>query len=539
MPRKDAAAVFEYLAQEAKEALLKAMAQEDVAELLNNMAPDDRTLFLEELPAEATRQLLALLTPAERAVALTLLGYPEKSVGRLMTPNYVAVREQWTVREVLDYVRAHGQDSETLNVIYVVDEQGLLVDDVRIREFLLAPLDRRVADLMDRRFVALKATDDQEAAVGVFRQYDRTALPVTDTAGMLIGIVTIDDVLDVAEATATREIQRIGGSEALDEPYISIAFWRMIQKRAGWLTALFLGEMLTATAMGAFEEEISKAVVLALFVPLIISSGGNSGSQAATLVIRALALGEVGVRDWWRVMRREILAGLALGAILGSIGFLRITLWSAFSDIYGPHWLLVAITVSVSLVGVVLWGTLSGSLLPFLLQAAGIRSRGVVGAVRRDAGRRDRPGDLLLGRAGRPAGHVVVECLADLPRLPYSLQRNLMQPVYTRRHFLECAASATAVLPCRPARVGRGRHVRVAQRIADAGRERRRQGAARGEARLRRRGLGFRSGEEGRSGGDVGPVQGAEDQADDRQPALPAAIRRRRRRVQGEAAAAR
>jgi magnesium transporter len=371
MPRKDASAVFEYLAQEAKEALLKGMAQGEVAELLNNMAPDDRTEFLEELPAEATRQLLALLTPTERAVALTLLGYPEKSVGRLMTPHYVAVREQWTVREVLDYVRAHGQDSETLNVIYVIDEQGLLVDDVRIREFLLAPLDRRVAELMDRRFVALKATDDQEAAVNVFRQYDRSALPVTDTAGMLIGIVTIDDVLDVAEATATREIQRIGGSEALDEPYISIAFWKMIQKRAGWLTALFLGEMLTATAMGAFEEEISKAVVLALFVPLVISSGGNSGSQAATLVIRALALGEVTVRDWWRVMRRELLAGLALGAILGSIGFLRITLWSAFSDIYGPHWLLVAITVSVTLVGVVLWGTLSGSLLPFLLKRLG------------------------------------------------------------------------------------------------------------------------------------------------------------------------
>ena len=371
MPRKDAAAVFEYLSQEAKEALLKGMAQGEVAELLNNMAPDDRTEFLEELPAEATRQLLALLTPTERSVALTLLGYPEKSVGRLMTPHYVAVREQWTVREVLDYVRAHGQDSETLNVIYVVDEQGLLVDDVRIREFLLAPLDRRVAELMDRRFVALKATDDQETAVGVFRQYDRSALPVTDSAGMLIGIVTIDDVLDVAEATATREIQRIGGSEALDEPYISIAFWKMIQKRAGWLTALFFGEMLTATAMGAFEEEISKAVVLALFVPLIISSGGNSGSQAATLVIRALALGEVTVRDWWRVMRRELLAGLALGGILGSIGFVRITLWSAFSDIYGPHWLLVAITVSTTLVGVVLWGTLSGSLLPFLLKRLG------------------------------------------------------------------------------------------------------------------------------------------------------------------------
>jgi magnesium transporter len=371
LPRKDAAAVFEYLSRDAKEALLKAMAQEDVAALLNNMAPDDRTLFLEELPAAVTRQLLALLTPSERSVALTLLGYPERTVGRLMTPHYVAVREHWTVREVLDYVRSHGQDSETLNVIYVVDEEDALIDDIRIREFLLAPLDRQVSDLMDRHFVALKAPDDQEAAVAVFRQYDRTALPVTDTAGMLIGIVTIDDVLDVAEATATREIQRIGGSEALDEPYISIGFGRMIRKRAGWLTALFLGEMLTATAMGAFEAEISKAVVLALFVPLIISSGGNSGSQAATLVIRALALGEVGLHDWWRVMRREIFAGLALGAILGSIGFLRITLWSAFSDIYGAHWLLVAITVSVSLVGVVLWGTLSGSLLPFLLKRLG------------------------------------------------------------------------------------------------------------------------------------------------------------------------
>ena len=218
------------------------MAQEDVAELLNNMAPDDRTLFLEELPAEATASC-SLLTPTERS-AVTLLDAP-RNRSAMMT-NYVAVREPWTVREVLDYVRAHGQDSETLNHVYVVDEHGLLIDDIRIREFLLAPLDERVADLMDRQFVALRATDSEENAVAMFRQYDRTALPVTDTTGMLIGIVTIDDVLDVAEATATREIQRIGGS-GLDEPYITIAFGRMIQKRAGWLTALFLGEMLTAT----------------------------------------------------------------------------------------------------------------------------------------------------------------------------------------------------------------------------------------------------------------------------------------------------
>ena len=371
LPRKDASAVFEYLSYESQEALLKAMAQEDVAALLNNMAPDDRTEFLEELPAAATRQLLALLTPAERAVALTLLGYPEGSIGRLMTPQYVAVREAWTIREVLDYIRAHGQDSETLNVIYVVDEQGSLIDDIRIREFLLRPLDDRVSSLMDRSFVALKATDDEQTAVAMFRKYDRSALPVTDTAGMLIGIVTIDDVLDVAETAATEAIQRIGGSEALDEPYMEIAFFRMVQKRAGWLTALFLGEMLTATAMGVFEAEIAKAVTLALFVPLIISSGGNSGSQASTLVIRALALGEVTLGDWWRVMRREILAGLALGAILASIGFLRITIWSQFSHIYGAHYLLVAVTVALALIGVVLWGTLVGALLPFLLRRLG------------------------------------------------------------------------------------------------------------------------------------------------------------------------
>jgi magnesium transporter len=371
LPRKDAAAVFEYLSHESQETLLKAMGQEDVAALLNNMAPDDRTMFLEELPAAATRQLLSLLTPAQRAVALTLLGYPEDSIGRLMTPHYVAVREHWTVQQVLDYIREHGQDSETLNVIYVVDQQGLLIDDIRIRELLLTSPATKVSDLMDRRFVALKATDDQETAVAAFRRYDRSALPVTDTAGMLIGIVTIDDVLDVAEATATEDIQRIGGSEALDEPYMKIAFGRMVRKRAGWLTALFLGELLTATAMGAFEAEISRFVVLALFVPLIISSGGNSGSQASTLVIRALALGEVSLRDWWRVARREIFAGLSLGAILGSVGFLRISIWSAFSTIYGPHWLLVAVTVACALVGVVLWGTLIGSLLPFLLRRLG------------------------------------------------------------------------------------------------------------------------------------------------------------------------
>jgi magnesium transporter len=371
LPRKAAAETFAYLSTDEQNALLRAMASEEAAALLNNMAPDDRTTLLEELPAEATRQLLALLTPEERSEAVRLLGYPDGSIGRLMTPHYVSVEEHWSVARVLDHIRTHGQDSETLNVIYVVDAKGLLIDDIRIREFLLTAPGNTVNGLMDRRFVALKATDDQETAVRVFRAEDRSALPVTDTAGVLIGIVTVDDVLDVAEREATEDIQRLGGSEALEEPYMDIAFGRMVQKRAGWLTALFIGEMLTATAMGFFEKEIAKAVVLALFVPLIISSGGNSGSQASTLVIRALALGEVTLRDWWRVIRREVGAGLALGGILGVIGFLRITVWSAFSTVYGEHWVLIALTVSLALVGVVLWGTLVGSLLPFALRRLG------------------------------------------------------------------------------------------------------------------------------------------------------------------------
>ena len=371
LPREFASDVFEYLPPEAQAALVKAMGQEDVAAVLNHMAPDDRTLLLGELPANVTKQLLSLLTPEERAEAITLLGYEPGTIGRLMTPHYIAVREGWSVQEVMDFVREHGQDSETLNVIYVVNEQGLLIDDIRMREFLLTPLTKRVSDLMDRRFVALKATDAQEAAVEVFKREDRTALPVTDTTGILIGIVTVDDALDVAERAATREMQRVGGSEALDEPYMKIALLRMVKKRAGWLVVLFLGEMLTATAMGFFEKEIERAVVLALFVPLIISSGGNSGSQASTLVIRAMAVGELRLRDWWRVIRRETISGILLGVILGSIGFLRIGIWSMFSSIYGPHWLLVGATVGLTLIAIVLWGTMVGSMLPLILRRLG------------------------------------------------------------------------------------------------------------------------------------------------------------------------
>lgn len=372
LPREIAADAFEYLPFDIQQELLKSLGQEKIAAILNEMAPDDRTVLLDELPGTLTHQLLNLLNPQERAVAVRLLGYPEGSVGRLMTPDYVRLRPDWTIQRALEHIRRHGRDSETLNLVYVADDKGKLIDDIRIRKLLLAAPDAHIADVMDDTFISLKATDDQETAVEAMRRSDLTALPVTDSDGVLIGIVTIDDVLDVAEAEATEDIQKFGGMEALDEPYLQIAFGQMVRKRAGWLVILFLGEMLTATAMGFFEDEIEKAVVLALFVPLIISSGGNSGSQAATLVIRAMALSEVTLRDWWRVMRREVFTGLALGAILGTIGFLRITLWSAFSNIYGEHWFLVALTVGLSLVGIVLWGTLSGSMLPFVLRRAGL-----------------------------------------------------------------------------------------------------------------------------------------------------------------------
>ena len=372
LPTEQAADLFEYLPVEAQEELLHAMGNEEAGKILDAMAPDDRTALLEELPTQVCARLVECLSPGERQVALKLLDYPEDSIGRLMTSEYLAIRDEWTAGEVLDHIRNHGSDRETLNVLYVIGRDGKLLDDVRIREVLLCPIEKKVREIRDGVMTALHATDDQETAVAAFRKYDRTVLPVVDRTGGLVGIVTVDDILDVAEEEATEDIQKIGGMEQLDEPYMDISLGRLIKKRATWLIVLFLGEMLTATAMGHFEDEIAKAVVLAMFVPLIISSGGNSGSQAATLIIRAMAIGEVGLGDWWRVMRREILSGLVLGLILATIGVMRIAVWSAFSPTYGEHWPLVAVTVGVSLIGVVLWGTLSGSMLPFLLKRLGL-----------------------------------------------------------------------------------------------------------------------------------------------------------------------
>lgn len=372
LPQDKAVDTFEHLPVENQESLMFALADKDAAAILDDMSADDRTAFLEELPGKVTRRLMNLLAPEERRIATQLLGYPEYSIGRLMTPDYVAIKATWTVSQALEHIRIYGHDSETLNVLYVVEKGGKLVDDIGIREILLAAPEAKVSELMDSQFIALKVSDDQEAAVTTFLRRDRSVLPVTDSSGILVGIVTVDDILDVAEEEATEDMQKLVGVEALEEPYLSIALSTLIRKRSFWLIILFFGQMLTATAMGFFQVELEKALVLALFVPLIISSGGNTGSQAATLIIRALTIGEIRLRDWWRVMRREVFSGLIIGSLLGGLGFLRIALGESFTGVYGQYWGFIGLTIALSLLGVVMWGTLAGSLLPFVLKRFGL-----------------------------------------------------------------------------------------------------------------------------------------------------------------------
>lgn len=363
--------VFRILDFPTQERIIKKLSGQRVADIITELPPDDRTSLFSELHGDAVKALIFHLSPEDRKEALILLGYDEDSVGRLMTPDYIAVKKDWSVSQVLSHIRKYGKNSETIDVIYVIDEDGVLLDDIRIREILLVKTDTKVTELMDGRLIALSASDPQQDAINVFRMNNRTALPVTDSENILLGIVTVDDILWIANEEYTEDIQKIGGTEVLGEPYLDISLLKLVKKRVGWLIILFLSEMLTATAMGFFEDAIAKAVVLALFVPLIISSGGNSGSQASTLIIQAMALGEVTVSDWWRVMRREIISGLMLGITLGVIGFLRIAIWSEFSTIYGPHWVLVGFTIGFSLIGVVLWGSLAGSMLPLLLKKLG------------------------------------------------------------------------------------------------------------------------------------------------------------------------
>jgi len=372
LSKEQAAEVFSYLPPPHQEELISALTNEQVRSVLQSMRPDDRTRLLEEMPAEVTRRLLTTLSPEDLKNVRWLLGYPEDTAGRYMTPKYVTIDPQMTASQALEHIRRTGRGMETINVVYIVDSKGKLMEDIRLASLVLADPESKVIDIQDPPMVKLLASDDREEVLKAFERYDRLALPVTDADGHMLGIITVDDILDVAEQEATEDMQKLGGMEALEAPYLNVGVWSMIRKRAGWLSALFLGEMLTATAMTYFEGEIARAVVLALFVPLIISSGGNSGSQATSLIIRALALRELRLRDWFRVFRREIISGMSLGALLGAIGFIRIVLWEKvhFTD-YGPHYLLVGFTVWIALLGVVTFGTLAGSMLPFILRRLG------------------------------------------------------------------------------------------------------------------------------------------------------------------------
>lgn len=366
-----AASVFKILDLPTQKQIIKELPPFKTAELLNELPADDRTSFLEELPSNVVRELIKLLNPDERKITLSLLGYAEDSIGRLMTPDYVYVYATDTITEVFDTIRKYGKDSETINVIYVIDKKGNLLDDLRIRDIILASPEKTVEELMDGRVIALNVDDDQETANEAFKMNNRVALPVVSKSNKLLGIVTIDDVLWVANEEFSEDMQKMGGTEALDEPYIETPIFKLFKKRVVWLIILFFGELITITAMQSYEDEIAKVVILATFIPLIISSGGNSGSQAATLIIQAMALGEITVADWWRIMRREIISGLLLGFSLCIIAFSVIFIWQSFTNTFGDHAALIGLTVGCSLVGIVMWGTLMGSMLPLFLKRMG------------------------------------------------------------------------------------------------------------------------------------------------------------------------
>src|SRR5437867_431045 len=333
------------------------------------LAPDDLADLVQAVPPDQRGGLLALLDEPTRAEVTALLAYAEDDAGGVMNPRYIRVRPNMSAAEALGYFRRQAQERtgrETPTVAYVLDADGKLLGQIDLTDLIAADPSTSVAQLMRTEIVTIPEDADQEVVARLFAERGLVAAPVVDAAGRMKGVVTADDVVAVVEEEATEDIKKLGGSEALDEPYLKIAFSRMVRKRAGWLAALFIGEMLTATAMARFEAEIAHAVVLALFVPLMISSGGNSGSQASTLVIRAMALSEVRLRDWMRVLRREIGAGFALGCVLAVIGFLRILVWQAAGGLYGPHYFAIAVTVATSLVGIVMWGTMAGAMLPFI-----------------------------------------------------------------------------------------------------------------------------------------------------------------------------
>jgi magnesium transporter len=372
LPRHDADDFFLQLSARDRAHLVLALPQGERRLWMRLLAPDDAADVIQEAPAEERDGLLALLDDATRREVKGLLDYAEDEAGGLMNTRYSRLRADMTVGEAISYLRRDARQREKMvYYVYVVDANEHLLGVVSFRDLIVASADKLIRDVMHTDIVSARDDLDQEALSQLFMRHHLLMVPIVDAEGRIKGVVNVDDIVDVVQEEATEDIQKIGGVETLEGPYLQVPLLRMIRKRAGWLAALFLGEMLTATAMGQFEAEIARAVVLALFVPLIISSGGNSGSQATTLVIRAMALGELRIRDWWRVIRRELAAGLGLGLILASIGLLRILLWQVLFHAYGDHYFLVALTVALSLVGVVLWGSIVGSILPFILRGLG------------------------------------------------------------------------------------------------------------------------------------------------------------------------
>ena len=374
LPRAEAEDFFLNLSARDQSELIRSMPAEQRRSWMRLLPPDDAVDVVQEATDPKERyELLAVLDDQTRNEVTALLAYAEDDAGGLMTPNYARLRPDVTVDEAIAYLRRQGRDRlEHVDYVYVLDAEQKLLGTISFRDLFTSPSGKTVRDIMTAEIVTAREDMDQEALGRLFAQYDLQAIPVVDADGRMKGIVTVDDIVDVLQEEATEDIQKIGGTEALDAPYLEVGIRQMVQKRVVWLAALFLSEMLTTTAMSRFETEISRAVVLAVFIPLIISSGGNSGSQATTLVIRAMALGEVKLGDWWRVIRRELASGLMMGTVLGAIGFTRVVLWHGIFHSYGVHYLLVAATIGFSVVGVVTWGTMAGSMLPFALRRVGL-----------------------------------------------------------------------------------------------------------------------------------------------------------------------
>ena len=374
LPAERAADVLEYLNEDLRSEVLEAMSTRQAAELVTQMTPDDRADVLEELEEETADEILSEIPEQAREETERLLAYEPESAGGLMTTEFVSVSEDSRVEEALAAVRriARGGRREAMHAIYATDAEGSVKGVMSLHELLAAPEGALVRDVAWEEVVTVPPTADRKEVAQLTQDYDLVAIPVVDGEHRIIGVVTVDDVIDALVEEHTEDVQRFGGMEALDEPYMQIGFWKMIQKRAGWLCALFLSEMLTASAMQHFQIELNKAVVLTLFIPLVMSSGGNSGSQATSLIIRAMALGEVRLRDWWRIASRELPAGIVLGAILGLIGFIRIVTWQRLGIwSYGEHYMLLAMTVAFALTGIVAFGSLAGSMLPFVLKRVG------------------------------------------------------------------------------------------------------------------------------------------------------------------------